>query len=110
MLLGLRRRLGVGGECGSEIAFAAFVPLAGPSLYKNLGLGWGNSVLGFIGVAFLPVPLLFSRYGGWLRERFPVMLCCCMLGQRDSIAQAFLLESLILVCIGLLTKQGVPAT
>jgi hypothetical protein len=43
-------------------------------LYADLGLGWGNSVLGFIGVAFLPVPLLFYRYGRWLRERFPVKL------------------------------------
>ncbi|KAK5042861.1 hypothetical protein LTR84_012434 [Exophiala bonariae] len=53
---------------------AAFIPLAGPSLYADLGLGWGNSVLGFIGMAFLPVPLLFHRYGGWLRESFPVKL------------------------------------
>jgi MFS family permease len=53
---------------------AAFIPLAGPSLYANLGLGWGNSVLGFISVSFLPVPLLFYRYGGWLRERFTVKL------------------------------------
>jgi hypothetical protein len=55
-----------------RLLFAAFIPLAGPSLYADLGLGWGNSVLGFIGLAFLPVPLLFYRYGGWLRERFPV--------------------------------------
>lgn len=53
---------------------AAFIPLAGPSLYKNLGLGWGNSVLGFIGVAFLPVPFFFYRHGRWLRERFAVDL------------------------------------
>jgi hypothetical protein len=53
---------------------AAFIPLAGPSLYAKLGLGWGNSVLGFIGVAFLPVPFFFYRYGGWLRERFAVNL------------------------------------
>lgn len=51
---------------------AAFIPLVGPSLYASLGLGWGNSVLGFIGVVFLPVPFFFYRYGGWLRERFPV--------------------------------------
>ena len=57
-----------------RLLFAAFLPLVGPTLYANLGLGWGNSVLGFIGVAFLPVPLLFYRYGGWLRERFPVQL------------------------------------
>lgn len=57
-----------------RLLFAAFIPLAGPSLYTSLGLGWGNSVLGFIGVVFLPVPLLFYRYGGWLRERFAVQL------------------------------------
>lgn len=54
--------------------FGAFLPLAGPPLYESLGLGWGNSVLGFIGVAFLPVPFFFYRYGGWLRERFAVQL------------------------------------
>lgn len=53
---------------------AAFIPLAGPSLYADLGLGWGNSVLGFIGVAFLPAPFFLYRYGGWLRERFAVKL------------------------------------
>ncbi|KAL4878711.1 major facilitator superfamily domain-containing protein [Aspergillus karnatakaensis] len=53
---------------------AAFLPLAGPTMYKELGLGWGNSVLGFIGVAFLPVPFLLFRFGGWLRERFVVTL------------------------------------
>ena len=57
-----------------RLLFAAFLPLAGPSLYAHLGLGWGNSVLGFIGVAFLPVPFFFYRYGGWLRERFVVKL------------------------------------
>ena len=57
-----------------RLLFAAFIPLAGPSLYADLGLGWGNSVLGFIGVAFLPVPLFFYKYGGWLRERFVVEL------------------------------------
>ena len=57
-----------------RLLFAAFIPLAGPSLYTDLGLGWGNSLLGFIGVAFLPVPLFFTRHGAWLRERFAVKL------------------------------------
>ena len=35
--------------------FGAFIALAGPPLYANLGLGWGNSVLGFICMLFLPV-------------------------------------------------------
>lgn len=57
-----------------RLLIAAFIPLAGPSLYASLGLGWGNSILGFIGVAFLPVPLFFYRYGGLLREHFAVKL------------------------------------
>ncbi|KAK9424332.1 putative Major facilitator superfamily domain-containing protein [Seiridium unicorne] len=43
---------------------AAFLPLAGPSLFGSLGIGWGNSVLGFICVAMIPVPLVIRRYGG----------------------------------------------
>ncbi|KAI0179383.1 MFS multidrug transporter [Hypoxylon sp. FL1284] len=46
-----------------------FMPLAGPPLYQRLGLGWGNSVLGFIALAFIPVPLLLMRYGEALRLR-----------------------------------------
>jgi MFS family permease len=44
------------------------LPLAGPSMYKNLGLGWGNSLLGFICVIMIPVPLLLHRYGAKLRK------------------------------------------
>lgn len=53
---------------------AAFIPLAGPPLYANLKLGWGNSLLGFLCLAFAPVPIFFFRYGGWLREKFVVNL------------------------------------
>jgi len=48
------------------------LPLAGPSLYTNLGLGWGNSVLAFIAVGFIAVPFFFYWCGQWLREKFPV--------------------------------------
>ncbi|KAI0802809.1 major facilitator superfamily domain-containing protein [Xylaria sp. FL0064] len=40
--------------------FGAFLVLAAPPLYGNLGLGWGNS--------------LFYRYGEYLRKEFPVDL------------------------------------
>ncbi|OAA68404.1 major facilitator superfamily transporter multidrug resistance [Niveomyces insectorum RCEF 264] len=53
---------------------AAFLPLAGPGMYAALGVGWGNSLLGFICVALIPVPLLIYRYGRALRKRFPVSL------------------------------------
>lgn len=50
----------------------AFLPLAGPSLYDDLGMGWGNSVLAFVAIAFIPVPFFFYHRGQWLREKFPV--------------------------------------
>lgn len=54
--------------------FAAFLPLAAPSMYKRLGLGWGNSLLGFIALGLIPVPLLIYRYGGMIRKRYPIKL------------------------------------
>ncbi|KAI1423465.1 MFS general substrate transporter [Xylaria sp. FL1777] len=47
--------------------FGALVPLAGPPLYGRLGLGWGNTVLAFIALATVPVPLLLIRYGEKIR-------------------------------------------
>ena len=52
--------------------FGAFLPLAGPYLYATLGLGWGNSLLAFIGLVFIPIPFPFYKYGERLRTRFPV--------------------------------------
>jgi hypothetical protein len=37
-------------------------------MYRALGLGWGNSVLGFIAVAFIPLPFLFYVYGEQIRK------------------------------------------
>lgn len=52
------------------------LPLAGPSMYSALGLGWGNSILAFIALALCGVPLLFARYGAAIRThpRFQVRL------------------------------------
>ncbi|KAE8450754.1 hypothetical protein EG329_005667 [Mollisiaceae sp. DMI_Dod_QoI] len=47
----------------------AILPLAGDSMYATLGLGWGNSLLAFIALAFIPVPWLFYQYGEQLRKR-----------------------------------------
>lgn len=48
--------------------FGALLPLAGPAMYDALGVGWGTSVLGFISVAFIPLPFIFYLYGQRLRE------------------------------------------
>jgi len=49
----------------------AFLPLAAEPLYDKLGLGWGNSILAFLALAMVPVPVLFWWYGeemrGWGR-------------------------------------------
>lgn len=39
----------------------AFLPLAGPPLYKSLGLGLGNTVLGLIALIMTPIPMLFYK-------------------------------------------------
>ncbi|KAE8361496.1 major facilitator superfamily domain-containing protein [Aspergillus caelatus] len=46
---------------------AAVLPLAGPSMYDALGLGWGNSLLAFVALAMCFVPLLFAKYGAMIR-------------------------------------------
>ncbi|KAJ5658213.1 MFS transporter cpaT [Penicillium longicatenatum] len=45
----------------------ALLPLAGPAMYKSLGLGWGNSLLGFIALAMCPLPVVFYVYGERIR-------------------------------------------
>ncbi|RFU33009.1 hypothetical protein B7463_g3341, partial [Scytalidium lignicola] len=54
--------------------FGAVLPLAGQKMFKNLGLGWGASVLAFIALAMAPVPLIFFYKGEYLRKRFAVVL------------------------------------
>jgi MFS family permease len=45
----------------------ALLPLAGPKMYSALGLGWGNSLLGFLSIAMIPVPMLIMKFGKKLR-------------------------------------------
>ncbi|SPO04281.1 probable MFS multidrug transporter [Cephalotrichum gorgonifer] len=53
---------------------STFLPLAGPSMYKALGYGWGNTLLGFLAMAFIPAPILFYKYGEKLRAKTRVIL------------------------------------
>ncbi|KAI9650473.1 hypothetical protein NHQ30_000489 [Ciborinia camelliae] len=48
--------------------FGTVLPLAGPPLYKTLGLGWGNSLLAFLALAFVPIPLILMKFGKQLRS------------------------------------------
>ncbi|KAG0649113.1 MFS transporter cpaT [Hyphodiscus hymeniophilus] len=53
----------------SRAVVGAILPLAGESMYNALGLGWGNSLLAFIALAFCPVPILLFKYGERIRKR-----------------------------------------
>jgi hypothetical protein len=57
---------------GLRSLFGAVLPLAGPPLYSRFDLGWGNSVLAFIALAFVPVPFVLYKYGETLRKKFPI--------------------------------------
>ncbi|CAG8094649.1 unnamed protein product [Penicillium nalgiovense] len=64
----------VAGLTAMRCLFGAFLPLAGPSMYSALGLGWGNSLLGFIALGLMPVPFLIYKFGTALRERYPIQI------------------------------------
>jgi hypothetical protein len=39
-------------------------------MYDKLGMGWGNSLLGFLALALVPIPFFIKRYGEKLRNSF----------------------------------------
>lgn len=47
----------------------AALPLAGGKMFATLGFGWGGSLLAFIALAMVPVPLAFYRYGELIRKK-----------------------------------------
>ncbi|KAJ4348127.1 uncharacterized protein N0V89_009499 [Didymosphaeria variabile] len=53
---------------------AALIPLSSSKMYKAMGYGWGNSLLGFVSLALIPIPFLFIRYGEKIRARNSVKL------------------------------------
>ena len=62
----------VAGMSALRCLLGAVLPLAGPPLYQHLGLGWGNSLLGFIALLFAPVPMIVIRVGARYRARMKV--------------------------------------
>jgi len=36
-------------------------------MFHNLGVQWAGSLLGFLALAFMPIPFLFYKYGPKLR-------------------------------------------
>lgn len=53
---------------------AAFIPLSSQQMYAEMGYGWGNSLLGFVALALIPIPFLFIKYGERIRNSSTVKL------------------------------------
>lgn len=45
------------------------LPLAGPSMYARLGPHWAGTLLAFIQIAIIPIPVVFYMYGAKIRVK-----------------------------------------
>ncbi|OCT44444.1 Caffeine resistance protein 5 [Cladophialophora carrionii] len=50
-------------------SFGAGFPLFATAMYNKLGVGWASSTLGFLAIAFIPIPFFLFKYGERLRMR-----------------------------------------
>ena len=50
-------------------SFGAGFPLFANAMYHRLGVNWATSLLGFLSVAFIPIPFVLLKYGKQLRMR-----------------------------------------
>jgi len=49
-------------------SFGAGFPLFAAAMYNNLGVGWASSTLGFLSIAFIPIPFVLYFYGETIRK------------------------------------------
>lgn len=47
--------------------FGAAFPLFANAMYTKLGIGWASSLLGFLAIAFIPIPFVLYFYGRRIR-------------------------------------------
>ncbi|WVF68833.1 hypothetical protein IAT40_003606 [Kwoniella sp. CBS 6097] len=66
----------------------AGMPLAAHGLFVNLGIDWGNSLLGFLTVLFVPIPFILFKAGPWLRKKSPRALHDDLDEKKDDGSQA----------------------
>ncbi|KAF2150854.1 MFS general substrate transporter [Myriangium duriaei CBS 260.36] len=53
----------------SRSLFGAVLPFAAKPMYRNLGVPWACSLLGFLSLALCVIPFVFLKYGDALRRR-----------------------------------------
>jgi hypothetical protein len=51
-------------------AMGAGFPVFAGAMFRNLGLDWGCSLLGFLSIAFIPIPVALYVYGRKIRMSF----------------------------------------
>ena len=49
-------------------SFGAAFPLFANAMYGRLGVGWASSLLGFLSIAFIPIPYVLYFYGARIRR------------------------------------------
>jgi DHA1 family multidrug resistance protein-like MFS transporter len=59
---------GIAGNTLLRSFAGAGFPLFAVQMYHKLGVAWATTLLGFLAVAFIPVPILFFIYGEKLRK------------------------------------------
>jgi len=62
----------------------AGMPLASVPLFHNIGIAWGNTMLGCLTVLFIPIPFILYKKGAWLRERSPNALKDKQIEEQDA--------------------------
>lgn len=50
-------------------SFGAGFPLFANAMYRRLGVAWASSLLGFLSIAFIPIPFVLYRYGEQIRKK-----------------------------------------
>lgn len=50
-----------------RFTFSCVFPIFANPMFKALGIGWSLSILGFIFIILMPIPLVFTKYGSQIR-------------------------------------------
>lgn len=61
--------------------FGAVLPFSAGPLYRNLGIAWASSLLGFLSMAMCVIPFAFIRFGPVIRQR---SIFCAYLKERKE--------------------------
>lgn len=59
-------------------SFGAGFPLFAAAMYKNLGVNWASSLLGFLAICFIPIPFVLYRVSGFLFVPCSARLMPCL--------------------------------